>query len=127
VAAPARLRPVRRSVTVLVVLLAVLWQSVSLARAGLTVDALGDLKHAMLHWHGTAHHHHGDGSFHLDDSRESLEHVVTDLLGVPLLATTVPTQHGVLSMASVAPGPRSEPPVPQRPPDGLLRPPRPRP
>jgi hypothetical protein len=32
----------------------------------------------LLHWQLTAHHHHDDGSVAVDDSGESIQHVVAD-------------------------------------------------
>lgn len=62
----------------LVLLLAVLWQSVAIVRAGAPVDVLGDPAHAALHLQQKSHHHHHDGTFHLDDSEESVRHVLSD-------------------------------------------------
>ena len=47
-------------------LLAMLWQSVALARVGSTVNVLVDLEQAALHWQDRtgqdrSHHHHDDG------------------------------------------------------------------
>ena len=70
-----------------------LWQSVALARPGSTVNVLSDLAHAALHWQQEGHHHHDDGSFHLDDSPASAFH----LLGDHLTVTTalLPSQQNV--------------------------------
>ena len=48
-------------------LLAMLWQSVALARVGSTVNVLVDLEQAALHWQDKSpHHHHDDWSPHAD-------------------------------------------------------------
>lgn len=55
------------------------WQSFALA--GNTSDRVAaDLhdEHALLHLHGTAHHHHDDGGIHVDDSLASDLHMFFD-------------------------------------------------
>lgn len=61
-------------------MLAMLWQGMVLARPGSTVNALADLEHAALHWQEAGHHHHDDGSYHVDDTSESVQHVIADHL-----------------------------------------------
>ncbi|MDO9093869.1 MAG: hypothetical protein Q7U99_14680 [Rubrivivax sp.] len=104
-------------------LLALFWQSVALARPGSTVNALADMAHAALHWQEEGHHHHEDGSYHLDDSNESVQHVLSDHLSatVALLATA---SHALPSLGSAAPGGLHRAPVPDPALEGLLRPPR---
>lgn len=104
-------------------LLAMLWQSVALARVGSTVNALANLEHATLHWQEEGHHHHEDGSYHLDDSNESAQHVVTDHLSASL-AMAAPYSHDFSPLGSTAPGGLHEAVVPSPTLDGLLRPPR---
>lgn len=104
-------------------LFAMLWQSVAMGRMGSTVNALVDLEHASMHWQEEGHHHHGDGSYHLDDSTESVQHVVVDHVGstvaiVDSFSTCfLPTE----LVAPIAPahGPIADPDL-----EGLLRPPR---
>ncbi len=74
----------QRCFVLLFLLFALFWQSVALARVGSTVNALLDLGHTALHWQEEGHHHHDDGSFHLDDSSESLQHVLGDQLNTSL-------------------------------------------
>ena len=104
-------------------LLAMLWQSVALARAGSTVNALADLEHTALHWQEEGHHHHEDGSYHLDDSSESTQHVLSDHLSatVPLM---VAATHDFPPLGSTAPEGLHKSPVPDPALEGLLRPPR---
>jgi len=107
----------------LVVLFAMLWQSLAMARLGSTVNVLADLKHAALHWQGEGHHHQEDGSYQLDDSHESAKHMVTDHLSASL-EMAVPLAHGFPPLRSTAPGGLNETPLPNPTPDGQLRPPR---
>lgn len=104
-------------------LIAMLWQSVAMARIGSTVNALADLEHAALHWQGESHHHHEDGSYHLDDSNESMHHVVTDHLSASL-AMAAPSSNDFPPLGSAAPRGLHETAVPNPTLDGLLRPPR---
>jgi hypothetical protein len=113
----------RRTAVLLVMLFAMLWQSVALARVGSTVNVLVDLEHAALHWQEKAHHHHDDGSYHLDDSKDSTQHVLSDHVtaATALMVTAAPD---VPRLGNTAPGGRHERLVPDPTLDGLLRPPR---
>jgi hypothetical protein len=113
----------RRSAILLVMLFAMLWQSVAMARVGSTVNPLADLEHATLHWQGEAHHHHEDGSYHQDDSKESVQHVVTDQLNASL-ALAASSSHDFTPLGTAAPDGLHERLVPNPALDGLLRPPR---
>jgi hypothetical protein len=113
----------RRSAVLFVILFGMLWQSLALARVGSTVNVLADAEHAALHWHGESHHHHGDGSYHLDDSKESVQHVVTDHLSASLAMTT-PSSQNFAPLGSAAHGGLHETGVSNPTLDGLLRPPR---
>jgi len=104
-------------------LFAMLWQSVAMARVGSTVNALADLEHAALHWQEEGHHHHEDGSYHLDDSKESLQHLVTDHLNASL-ALAASSSHDFPSLGSAVPGALREAAVPEPDIEGPLRPPR---
>lgn len=115
----------RRSAVLLVMLFAMLWQTVAVARAGSTMNALADMEHASLHWQEEGHHHHEDGSYHLDDSNASAQHVLSDHLSATA-AFTVTASHHFPHMGSAAPGGLHESVVPDPTLDGLLRPPRPR-
>ena len=113
----------RRTPILLAMLLAMLWQSVAVARAGSPVHALADLAHAVLHWQAAGHHHDEDGSYHLDDSPESVQHVISDQLSAAAALVTS-ALHDFPSLASVLPGGLHKAPVPDPDPEGLLRPPR---
>ena len=114
-----------RSVVLVAMIFAMLWQSVALARVGSTVNVLTDLEHAALHWQGEGHHHHDDGSYHPDDSKESAQHVVTDHVSASLaMAMASPASHhfpalGSAAFSGVHPTAAPDPAL-----DGLLRPPR---
>jgi hypothetical protein len=112
-----------RSAVLAVMLFAMLWQSVAMARVGSTVNALADLEHATLHWQEEGHHHHEDGSYHQDDSKESVQHVVTDHLNASL-ALAAASSHDFPPLGSAAPDGLHERLVPSPALDGLLRPPR---
>lgn len=113
----------RRSAILLVMLFAMLWQSVALARPGSTVNVLADLEHAALHWQEEGHHHHEDGSFHLDDSLASTFHILSDHLTVTTALLPAAAQY-FPPCATEAPGVLHDTPVPDPILDGLLRPPR---
>ena len=113
----------RRSAVLFVMLFAIFWQSVAMARVGSTVNAMADLEHATLHWQEKAHHHHEDGSYHLDDSKESVQHGVMDNLNAPLALAAAST-HNFPPLGLAAPSGLHEPLVPSPALAGLFRPPR---
>jgi hypothetical protein len=112
-----------RSAVLVVLLLALCWQSLALARAGSTVNVLADVAHTALHWQGEGHHHHEDGSYQLDDSSESVQHVLGDHVGTTP-ALVVGAAHDFPTFGSTAPGDLCQRFVPDPALDGLLRPPR---
>ena len=113
----------RRFSVLLVMLFAMLWQSVALARAGSTVNALADLEHTALHWQEEGHHHHEDGSYHRDDSNESVQHVISDHLSATAALLAI-SSHDFPPLGSAAPGGLHRASVPDPALEGLLRPPR---
>lgn len=110
-----------RFATVLAVLFAMLWQAGAPVRSA--APDLADLEHAALHWHETSHHHRADGSFHLDDSAESVQHVLSDS-ATASAAPPSPVSNILAPLGSAAPGGLHERIVPAPTLDGLLRPPR---
>ncbi len=68
----------RRSLTLLLLLISLFWQSLTLAGQATAFDKAEDLGHALLHWQESAHHHHDDGTFHEEDSADGTQHVVAD-------------------------------------------------
>ncbi len=115
----------RRTAVLIVMLFAMFWQSVALARVGSSVNALADQEHTALHWQEVSHHHLEDGSLQLDDSKESVQHVLSDHLSATAVLM-LPAAHDFPSLGSAAPGDLHETRVPSPTLDGLLRPPRPR-
>lgn len=113
----------RRLAVLVLVLFAMLWQSVSMARVGATLNPRSDLAHLTLHLQGQSHHHHEDGSYHLDDSSESKQHMATDHQGASMVMEAS-SAHGVYSPRSAAPGGLHDTVAPDPTLDGLLRPPR---
>lgn len=113
----------RRSAILLFMLFAMLWQSVALARVGSTVNALLDAEHAALHWQEEGHHHHGDGSYHLDESRESVQHVVMDHTSSPAALVGASSPH-IPPQGLTVPEDHPRAPAPDPALDGPLRPPR---
>ena len=104
-------------------LFALLWQTAATARAGSTMAPLGDLAHAALHWAEEGHHHHDDGSYQVDDSVASAQHVLCDQVSATV-AILAAASHQFPTLGSAAPGGLHEKPVPDPTLDGLLRPPR---
>lgn len=127
---PGRPRPssvdslsMRRTAILIAMLLAMLWQSTAMARVGSAVNPLSDLAHATLHWNGEGHHHHDDGSYRLDDSKESVHHMAADHLNASL-ASVAPSSHDFPALASAPPNDLHAARVSNPALDGLLRPPR---
>lgn len=113
----------RRSFGLLFLILCVLWQTAVMAGGRWAPTEMADVGHAALHWGGAAHHHHDDGSWHADDSGESLAHVQLD--GAPQLAALLPAGAAAPApVAGLAPDSRCRIVLPAPPPDGLRRPPR---
>jgi hypothetical protein len=68
----------RTAPTISVLILSLLWHTFAMAGAGLTVAHGDGIAHMVLHLDNKPHHHHDDGSFHQDDSDESVKHVSAD-------------------------------------------------
>jgi hypothetical protein len=113
----------RRYAFLVIVMFAMLWQTLAMARTGLTMNALADLEHAALHWQQEGHHHHADGSFHQDDSAASAAHVLSDHVSATLVFVMSATNQ-FPPLGTAAPGGLHEKAVPDPALDGLLRPPR---
>lgn len=118
-----RLAAVNRTVIAIALMLTLLWQSFGLARADSTGEALADREHAAFHWQDEGHHHHDDGAYHVEDSSDSVRHLLADHVTAPL-GLLLGTATSFPPTGSVRPGTelRSWPPHPD--PDGLFRPPR---
>lgn len=74
----AILTPMRRMFSALLLLAVLVWQTVSVAEQGPLRKHSEEQAHAQLHWQQTEHHHHDDGSVQMDDSAESIQHLVAD-------------------------------------------------
>lgn len=82
-------------------MMALLWQSVAVAPAGFLPDILADVEHAVLHWQDEGHHHHDDGSWHVDESTESVQHATADQVGSsPALHSTVTLRWAAMASQS---------------------------
>ena len=112
-----------RIAVLLVMLVAMLGQSVALARPGSAATVIADLEHAGLHWQEEGHHHHDDGSYHLDDSPESVQHIISDHVSASA-ALLVTSSHDFPPLASALSAGLHKAPVPDPDAEGLLRPPR---
>ena len=107
---------------VVVVVVALLWPSASIAR--LSLQGHEDVAHSILHWQGESHHHHDDGTFHVDESSESTSHLAADqLTATPALPVSYPAVSGFAASESPSASAGAPPTDPFL--DGLLRPPRP--
>ncbi|MDP1645042.1 MAG: hypothetical protein Q8L71_06010 [Thiobacillus sp.] len=106
-----------------VLLIAMLWQSLALARTGSMSGAVADLPHFELHWQDEGHHHHEGGSSHIDDSTESVQHSVSDHVTASdgLLPGVSSPVHRAMS---APPRPVDEEPGPHPLLDGAFKPPR---
>jgi hypothetical protein len=110
-----------RVIVIFTMLAAVIWQS-ALTRFGLPADAQQTSQHTAMHWQEQGHHHHDDGSFHLDDTPESMQHVLTDQPNVVAVLGVAP-RHGLPS-DSASPDSYISTRLPHPHLDGPLRPPR---
>jgi hypothetical protein len=112
----------KRVATITLLLIAMLWQSVGMTRAG-AWSPVSDLVHTVMHWQNEGHHHHDDGTYHVDDSTESVQHLIADHSSATVgLLTSAPTELPV--MRSASPDVRLERPGPSPFLGGPLRPPR---
>jgi hypothetical protein len=83
-----------------------------------------EVEHAVIHWEGIAHHHDTHGSAHQDNSDESVQHILADVV-LSATAVLLPTPFvSFLPERAAPPRATSESSGPSRYPDGLRRPPR---
>lgn len=69
----------RRTLTVAVIVVALLQHAFLMAANGLVYYSGEGIGHAMLHWQEAGHHHHDNGSVHEDPSDdESARHLQAD-------------------------------------------------
>lgn len=112
-----------RRYSVLFFILLALWQSVTAVGLGVLFEREHQLPHIALHWESTGHHHSDDGAYQVDDSQDSVQHVLGDschacaalLVAAPAPALAQASQSIVPVATGIAPSPD---------PEGLRRPPR---
>jgi hypothetical protein len=114
---------VRKTAVFLLVLFGMLWQSIAMAGAAGLSGTVEDFAHTALHWQEEGHHHHGDGSYHADDSADSSQHVALDG-ALSLFALPSATHLQVPSFVGMPQPPSHEAAFPDPDVDGLRRPPR---
>jgi hypothetical protein len=112
----------RRAIVLLMI--AVLWQSMALVGYGLPKGRIGGLHHHhALHGQAKAHHHHSDGSMKVDKSAKSVLHLAGDQLNQAPIQPAVPAL-AALALASEAPHASGSRAAPNPFIEGPLRPPR---
>lgn len=119
---PVILLQMRRTLAVVVLLAAMLWQTLAIGEAGAPRAHSDDRAHAALHWQDIGHHHH-DGGYHLDDSDESAQHLVADgaLTFLALWSDALPLAD---DSRPLPPVPSAEAAIPEPNPERIKRPPR---
>ena len=114
----------RKASTVVLLVIAVLWQAFATAQGALAYAHGEGYAHVVMHLDNEPHHHHDDGSLHQDGSDESVKHVYADgcagTTAVPAYA--LPLVRGVRAEAqfSTPPSAHDSPIL-----EGPRRPPRP--
>jgi hypothetical protein len=97
-------------------------QSVAAVVPSRMCDHAHDWEHGALHIQNVSHHHHDADSFHIDDSDESIGHLLVDHVSFSALLAdgwnSPPGREGSVRHA------HDMRVAPQPPPDGPLRPPR---
>lgn len=113
----------RSRLAIFLLALSLLSQGLAVVNLGVRASAPSDLMHHVLHWLGEAHHHHDDGSWQVDESAASSQHVAGDHLSHPVgLCHTGETLAAVMGGSVPSHTPSLGLPQPHL--DGLLRPPR---
>jgi hypothetical protein len=116
-------RAMHRRFVAFMAMIALLWQSVAIAPAGFLPELLADVDHALLHWQDEGHHHHDDGSWHVDESSESAQHMMADhVASSPALHSTLTWRWAPVASQSPAAACSGETAAPFL--EGPLRPPR---
>ena len=113
----------RKAPTVLLLMISLLWHTFAMAQAGLQYGHGDGAAHVVLHLEKEPHHHHDDGTFHQDDTDESVKHVYADSCAntaafVPTHAPSVAREGCALTQSSSVPI-RHDSPIlegPRRPP-----------
>nr|WP_312379215.1 hypothetical protein [Delftia acidovorans] len=112
----------RRKFALALMLLSILWQSLAFGGQAAAFADVYEVGHLSMHSLSKAHHHH-DGLLVMDDSDESLQHVVADgSVSSPFLWTAA--SFAFIPSDSARPPMVDERPLPPPLLDGLRRPPR---
>lgn len=105
-----------RTIALALAVLALLWQGLAGASMQGWAAVAADARHAALHWHDVAHHHHDDGSYTEDDSVDSVLHVALDgglqaalVVAMPALSVAVATHVAPAYRQSRLPAPVLDP------------------
>ena len=113
----------RKALTVLLLAVALVWQTPAMSHNAPARDQTAGLAHVVMHFEKELHHHYDDGSLHHDESNESIQHVYADAYANPpgvVPAHATPTPPNACLVASAAPAqPAHDSPVlegPRRPP-----------
>jgi hypothetical protein len=92
-------------------------------RLALGPGEAGEAEHTLMHWEGVAHHHHAEGGTHQDNSDESIQHILADVMlgaGAALLpapfASLLPARSPPPPATSESSGASTYPDGPRRPP-----------
>lgn len=114
----------RHPLAILLLILCLCWQSLAQAGSAVALADDSELAHAVMHFHGEAHHHDAhDGGIQQDDSAASTQHLLDDAcLHAPALVSHV--QQPQTSAAPSAQRAEAASPAPGPYLGGLERPPR---
>ena len=111
-----------RPIRALLLMLAVVWQTVALFTPWVSSHWAAELDHMAVHTQGDGHHHHADQTLHLDDNDAGLMHQHTDTSTHSLGLWQDTTLHFIsASRSAVVSRADALGPPPHL--DGLLRPP----
>jgi hypothetical protein len=113
----------RKAPTIFLLVISLLWHTFAMTHVGLQYDHGDGAAHVALHLEKEPHHHHDDGTFHQDDSDESVQHVYADACAstagfVPTHSPTIARDGCAVAGASAAPTAHDSPILegPRRPP-----------
>jgi len=106
----------------IVLIFALLWQSLAAAAPAWSFERAQDANHAALHLQQEGHHHHDDESYHVDDSEESARHLMADHICFAAVLSAAPV--ALPGADAGSPGTQNARAGPRPFLDGPLRPPR---
>jgi hypothetical protein len=112
-----------RSLHSLLLIFAIVWQSMAMLSPYAIEKMTASIDHGVLHTQEATHHHHDDASAHIEDTAEGLHHQHADsgmstlgLLSTITLSLSLAAPQAFIAALSAT---RSSPTL-----EGLLRPPR---